>query len=83
VLAQQLDAWTEELGDPGPHVTEVELHHGLRAAALVVASARLRTESRGGHWREDFPAPDPGWEGVHLERTPVAATGSPGPGRDV
>jgi L-aspartate oxidase len=68
-VADQLDAWSEELGDPGPFVAEVELHHGLRAAALVVASAWLRTESRGGHWREDHPAADPAWAGIHLERT--------------
>jgi L-aspartate oxidase len=69
-VADQLHTWTEELGDPGPIVAEVELHHGLRTAALVVASARLRTESRGGHWREDHPAADPAWAGIHLERTP-------------
>jgi L-aspartate oxidase len=70
-VAVQLEAWTRELGDPAPTATEVELHHALRAAALVVSSARLRTESRGGHWREDHPARDDAWEGIHLERTPA------------
>lgn len=70
-VADQLDAWIDELGDPAASTSEVELHHALRAARLVVASARLRTESRGGHWREDHPARDPAWDGVHLERTPA------------
>jgi L-aspartate oxidase len=70
-VAEQLRTWSSELGVPAPVPAEVELHHALRAAALVVASAQLRTESRGGHWREDHPAPDPSWEGIHLERTPV------------
>jgi L-aspartate oxidase len=34
------------------------------AAALVVAALR-RVETRGCHWREDFPAADPAWLG-HL-----------------
>jgi L-aspartate oxidase len=69
-VADRLATWGEELGDPAADAAEVELHHALTAADLIVASARLRTESRGGHWREDHPARDPGWDGVHLERTP-------------
>ena len=34
------------------------------ATALVAAAAR-RTETRGCHWREDFPDADPAWL-VHL-----------------
>lgn len=30
-------------------------------AVVLTAAARLRTESRGGHVRRDFPAPDPAW----------------------
>ena len=33
----------------------------LTAAKLVAISALNRTESRGGHFRTDFPAPDPRW----------------------
>ena len=29
-------------------------------------AARERTESRGGHTREDFPSMDPRWRGVNL-----------------
>lgn len=70
-VAEALTSWSAELGDPAEDVAEIELHHALRAAALVVDAARLRTESRGGHWREDHPARDPAWDGVHLERTPA------------
>jgi fumarate reductase flavoprotein subunit len=31
----------------------------LTAARLIVASALARRESRGAHWRQDFPAPAP------------------------
>ena len=31
----------------------------LAAARLIVASARARRESRGAHWRQDFPASAP------------------------
>jgi L-aspartate oxidase len=45
----------EELrGDPYP------------LAALVAASALLRTESRGVHRRTDFPRLDPGFDGTHV-----------------
>src|SRR5690606_35491135 len=60
-VADQLAVWTDELGDPADDPAEIELHHALRSAALIVASARLRTESRGRHWREDHPARDPAW----------------------
>jgi L-aspartate oxidase len=70
-VAGRLASWSAGLGAPAPIAAEVELHHALTAAALVVTSAQLRTESRGGHWREDHPARDPAWDGVHLERTPI------------
>ncbi|HEY9844882.1 MAG TPA: FAD-binding protein, partial [Candidatus Caenarcaniphilales bacterium] len=36
----------------------------LDVALLVLKSARFRTESRGGHYRLDYPQPDPNWQ-VH------------------
>jgi L-aspartate oxidase len=36
-------------------------------ALLVVESALLRRESRGGHFRSDFPRPKNKWRGKHIE----------------
>ncbi len=33
----------------------------LTTAKLIAAAALMRTESRGGHYRSDFPEPDPAW----------------------
>lgn len=33
----------------------------LAAALMIAAGALTRTESRGGHYRSDFPAADPAW----------------------
>lgn len=38
---------------------DTQLSNMLLAARLVTASALLRTESRGGHFRSDHPEPDP------------------------
>jgi L-aspartate oxidase len=36
-------------------------------ARLIVASALKRRESRGGHFRRDFPKPRNAWRGKHIE----------------
>ena len=36
--------------------------NALAAARLVAAAALARQESRGGHWRADFPAERPAWK---------------------
>ncbi len=36
-------------------------------AQLIVESALLRRESRGGHYRSDFPKPKNKWKGRHVE----------------
>lgn len=40
-----------------------ELQNMLLVARLMIESARARTESRGVHYRSDFPDPDPAFEG--------------------
>ena len=37
----------------------------ITVATAVTASARVREESRGAHWRDDFAGTRPGWQG-HL-----------------
>lgn len=39
----------------------LDLVNLIAVAKLVTRSALLRTESRGAHYREDFPQPDPEW----------------------
>jgi len=41
-----------------------ETRNLLDLAYLILKSAAFREESRGGHYREDFPTPDPAWQ-VH------------------
>jgi len=41
-----------------------ETRNLLDVASLILQSALFRRESRGGHYRSDFPDPDPQWE-VH------------------
>lgn len=41
-----------------------ETYNLLDVAYLILTSAAFRTESRGGHYRIDFPHSDPSWE-VH------------------
>ena len=35
--------------------------NSLTAARMIAAGALNRTESRGGHYRSDYPEPDPVW----------------------
>lgn len=39
------------------------LRNMIETGRLIVRSALERRESRGGHFREDFPAPDHSWQG--------------------
>lgn len=41
-----------------------ETRNLLAIAQLILKSAEFRTESRGGHYRSDYPQPDPAWQ-VH------------------
>lgn len=57
-----------ELGVPEPATWE--LVNMLTVAQLASLSALARTESRGVHYRTDYPAPDSAWQ-AHTRCTPV------------
>jgi L-aspartate oxidase len=79
-LLAELTSFESTVGEMGG-----EGRNLLLAARLVATAARERTESRGGHFRIDFPGPDPAWR-RHLA-VELAGEGSrdrarPGPGRE-
>jgi L-aspartate oxidase len=45
-----------------PQAAEWETTNVHQVATALVHAAWVRTETRGGHFRTDFPAPDPAWE---------------------
>jgi L-aspartate oxidase len=50
----------------------IEARNIAQAAAHIVAAALFREESRGAHFREDFPGPDPALDGQHSLLLPEA-----------
>jgi L-aspartate oxidase len=61
-------------GLPDGAVEELNM---VRTARLIARAALLREESRGGHYRTDYPKPSAGWDGRHIrlgERTYVGGT---------
>jgi succinate dehydrogenase / fumarate reductase flavoprotein subunit len=57
--------------NPGWH-TALDVQNLLDVAEAITRSALERTESRGGHYREDFPGKDAAWgqQNVCVERGP-------------
>jgi len=71
-LQQALDGLqqvAEELGPPARDAAQLELHSAITVGRAIAAGALLRSETRGGHVRDDAPLTDPSWHGVHTERT--------------
>jgi succinate dehydrogenase / fumarate reductase flavoprotein subunit len=54
--------------NPGWHLA-MDLRNMLAVCRCVAMAALERTESRGGHTREDFPAMDPEWRRLNLVET--------------
>ena len=68
--------------DADPHLKAWgELYNLLDVADLILKSALFRTESRGGHYRSDYPHPASDWRvhtqvrGDHWDITPVRVDG--------
>jgi succinate dehydrogenase / fumarate reductase, flavoprotein subunit len=51
--------------NPGWH-TALDLRAMLTVSECVARAALERTESRGGHTRDDYPATDPEWGKINL-----------------
>ncbi len=69
---EAIQVWMEELGMDLDTPALIYANHALTReglevwnlltlGALTVQSALYRTESRGAHFRKDFPQPDPSW----------------------
>jgi L-aspartate oxidase len=56
------------LNAPAPDRATWELRNMVAAASAVTAAASRRRESRGAHFRSDFPTPDPDLAGAHLAK---------------
>jgi L-aspartate oxidase len=52
--------------DTAPCTEAWETTNLASVAAVLLAAARAREETRGSHWREDFPGTDDAWAG-HLD----------------
>lgn len=65
--AKELQAIAEKLPAGEPRDRDVlELRNMVLAAAAIVTAAMGREESRGAHFRTDFPETDPALAGQHL-----------------
>jgi L-aspartate oxidase len=64
----KIEKWLRRFGTPAPQRASVELANMLLVARLVVLGALRREESRGAHYREDFPARDDAEWRRHIAR---------------
>lgn len=58
-VEQELTSWRYLLDSPGSRAEAVEHQNMLLIALLMTRAALAREESRGCHFRQDFPGPDP------------------------
>jgi L-aspartate oxidase len=67
--ARGLRTALERLADIGRRMPSgaTEEENMLQTAQLVVEAALLRKESRGGHYRADYPRAKRNWKGRHIE----------------
>jgi aspartate oxidase len=66
-LAEAVDALERSSVGPAPATADEWRHHNLLTVARLIARAALRREeSRGGHYREDFPQRDDSHWKIHV-----------------
>ncbi|MGQ9869937.1 L-aspartate oxidase [Leptodesmis sp.] len=63
-LVPESSPWLQTAEEGRSLRTWAETRNLLDIALLILKSANFRTESRGGHFRSDYPQTDPGWQ-VH------------------
>ncbi len=66
--ATTLATWQAQLAAPSERPSW-ELHHMVLVARLMAEAALIREESRGAHYRTDFPNPSPTWQRHIVLRT--------------
>jgi succinate dehydrogenase / fumarate reductase flavoprotein subunit len=66
--AQQISVEGHRQYNPGWHLA-LDLANMLRVSECIAKAALERTESRGGHTRDDYPATDDSWGAVNLHCT--------------
>ena len=64
-IERELLSWRYLLDFEGSNPEEVEHQNMLLIALLMTKAALAREESRGCHYREDFPGPDPRLDNRH------------------
>lgn len=67
-LQKELLAIPMRASEPGDYDSIVkweELSNMVQVGEVILKAALEREESRGAHYREDFPEKDPSWEKVH------------------
>ncbi|HET6628132.1 MAG TPA: L-aspartate oxidase [Nocardioidaceae bacterium] len=69
--ARSLDAIIQETTEQ-PDTAAWETTNLLTVSAALVGAASLRAETRGSHWREDFPDRDDAAWGGHIDTTMTA-----------
>jgi L-aspartate oxidase len=67
--AQGLETAVEQLSEIIGRLPEGATEEANLAdtAFLIASAALMRQESRGGHYRRDFPRPKNKWTGRHIE----------------
>lgn len=67
----QLEYWLEAIKRVPPDVRAWETINMLLVGRLIVESALRRTESRGAHYREDYPTRDDTSWAMHIVHKPI------------
>ena len=62
ICVERLDALVGRLPDGATEEANM-----IETAQLIAMAALMRKESRGGHYRRDFPRPKNKWRGRHIE----------------